>query len=263
MKIAVASAPYPNSMADGLHWIEVLSADAANQSANLICFPETYLPGYPNFERSPASATEEELKEALQAVSDIAKKNAIAIIIPMDWYEAGNKMNVAQVVSATGEVLGYQTKNQLDPSEDEIWIPGTKRHLFEINGIKFGIVICHEGFRYPESVRWAARQGAQIVFHPHLTGGDEQGNELLQWGSRENPYYEKAQMARALENTIYFAPSNYALKYAESASAIIAPDGSCVAYQQDRGPGVVVAEVDLSVATGLLARRFKPEVYLS
>jgi hypothetical protein len=29
------------------------------------------------------------------------------------------------------------------------------------------VVICREGFRYPETVRWAARHGAQVVFRPH------------------------------------------------------------------------------------------------
>jgi hypothetical protein len=26
----------------------------------------------------------------------------------------------------------------------------------------FGVAICHEGWRYPETVRWAARRGAQV-----------------------------------------------------------------------------------------------------
>ncbi len=29
-------------------------------------------------------------------------------------------------------------------------------------------MICHEGWRYPETVRWAARHGAHAVFHPHF-----------------------------------------------------------------------------------------------
>jgi predicted amidohydrolase len=33
--------------------------------------------------------------------------------------------------------------------------------------LTFSVVICHEGFRYPETVRWAVRRGAQLVFHPH------------------------------------------------------------------------------------------------
>lgn len=38
-------------------------------------------------------------------------------------------------------------------------------------------------------------------------------------------------MMRAIENTIYFASINYASTYPESASAIIAPDGTCVAHE--------------------------------
>ena len=59
---------------------------------------------------------------------------------------------------------------QRDPTEDKVSVPGTARRLFEINGIKAGVAICHEGWRYPETVRWAAVRGAKVVFHPHHTG---------------------------------------------------------------------------------------------
>ena len=32
----------------------------------------------------------------------------------------------------------------------------------------------HEGRRYPETVRWAARRGAQVVFHPHADVAEHQ-----------------------------------------------------------------------------------------
>ena len=47
MKIALASPPYPKSIDDGLFWIETLIKDAVNQHAEIICFPESYIPGYP------------------------------------------------------------------------------------------------------------------------------------------------------------------------------------------------------------------------
>jgi predicted amidohydrolase len=261
MKIAVASPPYPASLADGLHWVERLTKDAAQRGAEIVCFPESYLPGYPMDEFRREACTEEQLHNALAHVAALATANAIAVIIPMDWYVHGATMNVAHVISRMGEILGHQTKNQLDPTEDLIWQPGIGRSIFEVGDLKFGIVICHEGFRYPESVRWAARRGAHVVFHPNLTGGNRDGKKLTEWGSKENPYYEKAQMVRAMENTIYFATSNYSFLYPESASAIIAPDGSCVAHQPYGEPGVTVADIDLEKATGFLAKRFKPEVY--
>jgi predicted amidohydrolase len=261
MKIAVASPPYPKSLADGINRVEKLAKDAAAQGALIVCFPESYFPGYPASEYNPEKCTQQQLQSALDQVCAIAKANNIAIIIPMDWYDDGKFLNVAQVVSANGESLGYQSKNQLDPSEDEIWEHRTERKLFEVNGLKFGITICHEGFRYPEATRWAAIRGAQIVFHPNFSASETDGPTLTEWGHKENPYYEKAQMLRALENTIYFATSNYASQYPESASSVIAPDGQCIAHQPYREPGVTVVDIDLENATGLLAKRFKAGLY--
>jgi predicted amidohydrolase len=261
MKIALASPPYPKSIAHGLFWIEKLVKDAAGKQAEIICFPESYIPGYPGMGVNEGERSGEKLQAALDTVCKIAAENSIAIIIPMDWYDTGQLLNLAHVISSTGEVLGHQTKNQLDPSEDNIWSPGTERHIFEVSGVKFGITICHEGFRYPESVRWAAINDAKIVFHPNCTGSNTEGTLLIDWGSKHNPYYEKAQMMRAMENTIYFASSNYTFDYPDSASALIGPDGNCIAYQEYGQAGVVVAEIDPEQATGLLAKRFNAALY--
>ena len=139
--------------------------------------------------------------------------------------------------------LGYQTKNQVDPTEDRFYVPGNTRKLFEVNGVKFGVVICHEGWRYPETVRWAAVRGAKIVFHPQHTGAHTKGPILTHWGAAENPYYEKAMMMRSRENTIYFASVNYALPYQEAATSLIAPSGECQAYLPYGQEGVLVQHI--------------------
>lgn len=261
MKIALASPAFPSSADDVLDQTSQLSKQAAAGGAELICFPESFLPGYPTGEHKVEQLDAQQLQQAREKVCAIAAANNIAMIMPMDWYEGERFLNTAHVISKSGEVLGYQTKNQLDPTEDNIWVPGIERHLFEINGLKFGITICHEGFRYPESVRWAARKGAQIVFHPHLTGSDVKGIVPAQWGSMDNAYYEKAMLMRANENTVYFASVNYALKYPESATSLVGPDGKCIGYQPYGVSGVLIEEIDPAKATGLLARRFKPELY--
>lgn len=261
MKIALASPPLPQAINDALSWLEKLATEAAAVGAEIICFPETFVPGYPLEEYQPEKSSPEKMDAALQRAAAIAADNRIAIILPMDWYEDDKMYNVAFVLSKEGEVLGYQSKNQLDPSEDRRWSPGTRRQLFDVNGLKFGITICHEGFRYPESVRWAARNGAQVVFHPHCTGSNVSGTIPTEWGGKDNPYYEKAMMMRAMENTIFFASANYATKYPESAGSIIAPDGRCMAHAPYGEAGVTIADIDLNEATGLLAKRFKAENY--
>ena len=261
MKIALASPSFPTSINDGLMQIATLTKDAAQQQAQIICFPETYIPGYPAAEFTVEKATQEDLEDALNKACAIAKENSIAIILPMDWNTDEGFLNVAFVISNDGEVLGYQSKNQLDPTEDNIWIPGNQRHIFEIDNLKFGITICHEGFRYPESVRWAAMNGAAIVFHPQFTGSNVSGPSLTDWGNKDNPYYEKAIMMRAMENTIYFASVNYATQFQESATSLIAPDGSCVSHQQYGKSGIIIADINPAMATGNLAKRFNKKLY--
>jgi predicted amidohydrolase len=133
--------------------------------------------------------------------------------------------------------------------------------VFEVKGLKFGVSICHEGWRYPETVRWSAVRGAKIVFHPQHTGYEKQGVLLTRWGSAEAPYYEKAMIMRGKENTIYFASVNYALRYQESATTVISPAGELQAYLPYGQEGVLVQEIKPEEATGLLARRYAPERY--
>ncbi len=66
---------------------------------------------------------------------------------------------------------------------------------------------------------------------------------------------------RSLENTIFFASVNYALRFQESATSLIGPDGGCRAHLAYGEEGVLVAEAFLDEATGLLASRYAPERY--
>jgi predicted amidohydrolase len=165
------------------------------------------------------------------------------------------------VVNRDGTVQGFQTKNQLPLEEAPYYVTDGKRRLFEIDGVPFGITICHEGWRYPEATRWAAARGAKIVFHPQLTGSDSSGPTLTRWGAPENPYYEKAMLMRSIENTIYFASVNYAFAYPESASSVIGPEGDLLTYFPYGEAGLLVYDVGLDAATGLIASRYDAGLY--
>jgi N-carbamoylputrescine amidase len=261
MIIALASPGVAASLDDGLDRIDRLLADAAARGAEIACFPEAYLPGLRglDFEVFPFGRAEQE--RALQAVADRARAHGVAVVMGMEKVTEAGRQIAAFVVDAHGRVLGCQTKNQLDPSEERFYVPGHTRRLFEVGGVRFGVAICHEGFRYPETVRWAAVRGARIVFHPHCTGSDREGVRPAEWGAAGGPYYEKAMMMRGLENTIYFASVNYAFRFQESATSLIAPSGRCQAYLPYGEEGVLVQEIDVEAATGLLAARYAPERY--
>ena len=261
MIIALASPSIASTFDDGLDKIKRFLSEASAQGAEIVCFPEAYLPGLrgQDFEVLPFDHTQQE--RALHTVAQWARTYAVATILGMERLTEAGRQIASFVIDAHGEIQGFQTKNQLDPTEDQFYVPGNTRRLFEINGIKFGVVICHEGFRYPETVRWAAVRGANIVFHPHCTGREKEGVRLTQWGATNGPYYEKAMMMRSIENTIYFASVNYALRFQESATSLITPSGQCQAYLPYGQEGVLVQAIQVEEATGLLATRYAPERY--
>jgi predicted amidohydrolase len=163
----------------------------------------------------------------------------------------------ALVINPDGTVAGMQDKVQLDPSEESTYSPGSGRRIFQIGPLTFGIAICHEGWRYPETVRWAARQGAQVVFHPHFDIAEPGSYRPSTFGDPENSFHEKAALCRAAENTCYFATVNQASEGSPTTSAVVRPDGTLLSYHPYGKQGLLVADLNLAEATGLLAMRCK------
>jgi predicted amidohydrolase len=259
MIIALASPRVATSIEEGLDKVRHAMATAATQGAAIVCFPEAYLPGLRGQDFAVLPFDQATHERLMQTVAEWARTFRVATILGTERLTEAGRQIAAYVIDAGGSVLGLQTKNQIDPTEDRFYIPGHTRRLFEINGVKFGVVICHEGWRYPETVRWAAVRGARIVFHPQHTGSDHDGVRLTQWGATHAPYYEKAMMCRSIENTIYFASVNYALRFQESATSVVTPSGACLAHLSYGHEGVLVQEINIEEATGLLATRFAPE----
>ena len=261
MIVALASPRAASSLDEGLEKVRRFVAEASARGAEIVCFPEAYLPGLRGQEFPVPRFDEAEHERALRDVGGWAREHRIAVIAGLERITPAGRQVAAYVLDASGRVRGFQTKNQVDPTEDRHYVPGDTRSLFEVNGVKFGVAICHEGWRYPETVRWAAVRGAKIVFHPQYTGSDRQGVRLTQWGAADGPYYEKAMLMRSRENTVYFASVNYALRFPESATSLIAPSGECQAYLPYGEEGLLVQEIDVAKATGLLAMRYAPERY--
>jgi len=261
MRIALASPRVAATVADGLAATDRLLAAAAAQGARVVAFPEAYLPGLRGLDFPVPPFDRADQERVVAAAAELTRRHNIAAVLGMEWHTAVGWHIAAVVIDAHGRLVGVQTKNQLDPTEEAHYVPGRTRRLFEVEGLTFGVAICHEGFRYPETVRWSAARGARVVFHPHCTGSDFTGTVPRSWGDPAGPYYEKAVMCRALENTVYVASANYAFRFPESATALVGPQGELVAHLPYDEEGVLVCDVDLDAATGKLAKRYAPERY--
>ncbi len=254
-RIALANLPYPASPAEAVTLAEQAIAHAAVERAGLICFPECFIPGY----RAPGKPVPPHdpafFERAWAAVAAAAARAQVAVILGTERRVGEGLRITALVVGPDGTVAGWQDKVQLDPSEDGLFSPGTERHLFRVGPMAFGIAICHEGWRYPETVRWAARGGAHVVFHPHFGEAEPGGYRPTSFGDPANTFHEKAILCRAAENTCYFASVNCAGEGSPTTSAVARPDGTLLASQPYGKAGLLIVDLDLAEATGLLARR--------
>lgn len=224
----------------------------------IVCFPECYVPGYRTADRALPPPDVAFLERAWQTVAAAAKRSKIAVVLGTERVVNGGVRATALVIQADGTIAGFQEKVQLDPSEEPIYTPGDSRQVFQAGPLTFGIAICHEGWRYPETVRWAARRGAQVIFHPQFHEAEPDSYRPTVFADPANSFHEKALLCRAAENTCYVATVNYSGGGSPTTSAVVNPDGTLLAFQPYGEEGLLVVDVDLTQATGLLASRYKP-----
>jgi predicted amidohydrolase len=258
VRIALANLPYPGSPEESVQLAEQAIADASVQHADVICFPECYVPGYRRTGKTVTPPDPAFLERAWSSIGGAAAKASVTVVLGTERVVDGSLIATAVVMNRDGTLAGFQDKVQLDPSEECTYSPGSGRRVFRAGPLTFGIAICHEGWRYPETVRWAVRRGAQVVFQPHFHEWEVGQYTPSSFGDPANSFHEKAMLCRAAENTCYFAAVNYAGRGSPTTSTIVRPDGTVLGYQPYGVPGVLVADLDLTAATGLLAKRFRP-----
>ena len=256
VRIALANLRVPSTPDESVVLAKSAVADAGRRGATVICFPECFIPGY-RWPGTTAPAPDPAfLERAWADVAEAAGGARVAVILGTERVTDHGLQITAYVINADGTVAGWQDKGQIDPSEETIYpAQGTERRVFTAGSLTFGVVICHEGWRYPETVRWAVRRGAQVVFHPHAHVAEPGSYHPRTFADPANTFHEKAVLCRAAENTCYFASVKCASPGSGTTSAIARPDGTLQCFQPYGEEGLLVADLDLSAATGLLATR--------
>ena len=254
-RVALANLRFPVTPEESVALAEAAIAQASGERAGIVCFPECFVPGY----RAPGKVVPPPdpafLERAWSAIAAAAVKADVAVVLGTERLDGDRLLATALVIDRDGAMAGFQDKVQLDPSEEGAYSFGSGRRVFRSGPLTFGVAICHEGWRYPETVRWAARNGAQLVFHPHFHEAEPGGYVPASFADPANTFHEKAILCRAAENSCYFASVNIASAGSPTTSAVARPDGTLLCYQPYGEEGLLVADIDLSLANGLLAAR--------
>ncbi len=255
VRIALANIRFPATPAESITLAVAAIGQASEKGARVVGFPECFVPGYRAVGKNVPPPDPEFLERAWSAIAEAAAEAKITVVLGTERVVEGGLVATALVINDDGSIEGFQDKVQIDPSEEGTYTPGTSRRVFQAGPLTFGIAICHEGWRYPETVRWAARNGAHVVFHPQFHEAEHGSYRPTTFADPANTFHEKAALCRAAENTCYFATVNFASPGSPTTSAIVNPDGTLLSYQPYGEEGLLIADIDLTKATGLIASR--------
>jgi predicted amidohydrolase len=257
-RIALANIRFPETPEESIALAEEAIAQASIEGAEVLAFPECFTPGYRGVGKRVPPPDPAFLERAWSAIAAAAAAASVTVVLGTERVVDGALLATALVIDRDGTVAGFQDKVQIDPSEEGTYSPGSGRRVFQTGSLKFGVVICHEGWRYPETVRWLARRGAHVVFHLQFNEAEPGDYQPSTFADPANSFHEGALRCRAAENTCYFASVNFASAGSPTTSAVVRPDGTLLGYQPYGHQGLLVADIDITAATGLLAARYKP-----
>ncbi|MCR3955066.1 MAG: carbon-nitrogen hydrolase family protein [Gudongella sp.] len=184
---------------NNLRTADRMLGQAASQGARLLVLPEmfnvpydnSFFPGYA--EEYPGETTEFLKRKAIELDVYIAGGS-----IPER--EGNSIYNTSYVFSPKGELIGKHRKAHLFDidvkggitfRESDVLSPGQESTLFNVDGLKVGLIICYD-IRFPEFTRKLALEGAQAVLVPAafnmITGP---------------AHWHLSARARALDNQVY------------------------------------------------------------
>src|SRR5512140_2782299 len=117
MRIALANQPYPRSPDDAITLAVTAIANAGRAGAQIICFPECFVPGYrdPNHPVPPPDPAF--LERAWRAIAEAAGAARVAVVLGTERVVDGKLLATALVIDDRGEPLAFQDKVQIDPRD--------------------------------------------------------------------------------------------------------------------------------------------------
>lgn len=172
--IKIAAVQFENKDGDKEYNLSVMKemvAKAAAEGAEVISFHEVCIPAY-TFLRDFTKEQMLELSEfvpdgpSVKALITMAKEFNIAILAGLLEKDEDDKIyNTYVCVNGDGMVAKFR---KLHAFINQYLTNGDEYCVFELNGVKCGILICFDN-NLPENVRITSLMGAEIIFMPHVT----------------------------------------------------------------------------------------------
>ena len=252
LTIATCQFPVSRNIEENLSFILKNIAAAKKKGAELVHFSESSLSGYAGIDFETFELQDVTiLKKALEQVATLAAKLKIWIIIGSHHYQGENAKpyNCLWLINDNGFIVNRYDKRILtgEPGklDHQYYRSGRKPVLSTINGIKCGILICHE-WRYSELYREQISLGAEVVFQSWYDGNLSDRDYKLNGGEVGSLIIGTIR-GHAANNYLWISASNTSKRESCFASFVVQPDGRIFNKSKRNVTGFIISHLDLSV----------------
>lgn len=252
-KITIASCQFPVSadIPANAHWIMDQMKEASQSGAELIHFPECALSGYPGVDMENMNGFDwQTLHMYTDSILSLAGKLEVWVLLgSVHWLDEGLKpMNSLYAINPKGEIVERYDKRFCTKGDLEHFSAGEHFSVFEMNGVKCGLLICFD-VRYPELYREYRKRDVELIFQSFYNARQKPG------GIHPKIMPVTAQ-ARAATNHFYMSLTNSSAPNSWPCH-FITPDGLIEAKLDPNVPGILISQIDFSEKYYDASRRFR------
>ncbi|CAN7350664.1 Nit6803 family nitriliase [Bosea sp. LjRoot9] len=267
---AVQIAPDLDSVTGTLDRVLAATAEAAGKGAELVVFPETFVPWYPyfSFVHPPVLTGGEHLRlyenavtvpgPVTEAVAAAARRHRIVIVLGVNERDHGSLYNAQLIFDADGELLLKRRKLTPTFHERMIWGQGDGAGLKVVDTTvgRIGALACWE--HYNPLARYALMAQHEEIHIAQFPGSlvgpifAEQIEVTIRHHALESGCFVVNSTGWLTEEQIARISPDERLRRGLRGgcmTAIISPEGSHVVPPLTEGEGVLIADLDMGLIT--------------
>jgi nitrilase len=267
---AIQIAPDLSSAGGTLAKVLQAIADAAKQGAELIVFPETFVPYYPyfSFVRPPFASGAEHLLlyeravavpgPVTEAVAHAARSHGIVVVLGVNERDHGTLYNTQLVFDANGDLLLKRRKITPTYHERMIWGQGDASGLKVVDSAvgRIGALACWE--HYNPLARYALMAQHEEIHCAQFPGSmvgqifaDQMEVTIRHHALEAACFVVNATGWLSDEQIIAITPDPATQKALRGGccSTIVSPEGVLLAEPLRSGEGIVIADLDMALVT--------------
>jgi predicted amidohydrolase len=212
---------------------------AAAQGARVVHFPESALSGYAGTNLKTWEGYDwERLGVESEKIRALARDCSVWVLFGSAHRLSEGHLphNSVYVVDPAGEIVERYDKRFCTQSDLEYYTPGNRLALFEIEGLRCGVLICHD-VRYPELNRKYHSAGVRCLFYSFYNAS-AQGKKI------HTIIMRPSLQAHAANNHMWLSVSNASTYYQTWPSVFVAPDGRILQSLRQHRSGMMINTVD-------------------